>query len=74
MRHEQLIETLGGNVAVAALCGRSPSAVSRWRSNGIPSRFWPRLVRAALRRDVPIDLETYFVGHPQRSTFRRRAG
>lgn len=32
----QVIDALGGTVAVARLCDTSPSAVSQWRASGIP--------------------------------------
>lgn len=37
MNASEIIETLGGTFKTAKLCGVSPSAVSQWRTNGIPS-------------------------------------
>ena len=38
-RSLEIIEALGGTVAVAEICGRVPSAVSDWKANGIPRSF-----------------------------------
>ena len=39
----QLIDALGGSVAVARMCGVSSQAVSQWRKNGIP-RPWKMIL------------------------------
>jgi hypothetical protein len=52
MRHDRIIDLFGGNIPLAELVGRDPSAVSRWRINGIPARHWPLIVRLARRRRV----------------------
>jgi hypothetical protein len=36
MNADQIINALGGTVAVALLCDTSPAAVSQWRRAGIP--------------------------------------
>lgn len=36
MNADQIINALGGTVAVALLCDTSPAAVSQWRKAGIP--------------------------------------
>ena len=41
--HSDLIDKLGGTVAVAKLSGVGPSAVSNWRKTGIPPRLHMRL-------------------------------
>jgi hypothetical protein len=47
MRHDRIIDLFGGNTALAKLVGRSDSAISRWRDNGIPPRFWPLILDLA---------------------------
>lgn len=37
MDPDNIIDALGGTVAVAALCETSPAAVSQWRKKGIPN-------------------------------------
>jgi hypothetical protein len=39
MNANQIIDSLGGTTAVAKLCGITVSAVSQWRTNGIP-KYW----------------------------------
>ncbi len=39
-----IIDRLGGTSKVAAICGRTKSAVSQWRRNGIPEA-WERFLR-----------------------------
>jgi len=36
VKPNQVIDALGGTVAVAALCNVTKGAVSQWRENGIP--------------------------------------
>jgi len=36
MNTTEIIDTLGGTYAIARMCGVTPSAVTQWRSNGIP--------------------------------------
>ena len=35
-QHSQLIDQMGGTVAVARICNVSSQAVSKWRNEGIP--------------------------------------
>lgn len=37
MTDSELIDDLGGTVAVSVLCEVSPPAVAQWRQNGIPN-------------------------------------
>jgi DNA-binding transcriptional regulator YdaS (Cro superfamily) len=37
MNTTEIIQTLGGTFAVAKLCRVTPSSVSQWRNNGLPS-------------------------------------
>jgi hypothetical protein len=36
MNNSNIIDALGGTVAVALLCDVTPQAVSQWRDDGIP--------------------------------------
>lgn len=47
MEAGKVIDELGGTKAVAELCETSESAVSQWRTNGIPK---PRLMFLKLAR------------------------
>jgi hypothetical protein len=49
MRHDRIIDLLGGNTTLGRMLDRSDSAVSRWRDNGIPPSFWPDVVRIAAK-------------------------
>lgn len=74
MRHDRIIDLFGGNVALGDLVGRSDSAVSRWRINGIPPNYWPMvamLSRKHASREVSI--EALAAGHPTRPAFRYRS-
>ena len=42
----QIIDALGGTKRVAELCGLTPSAISQWRTNGIP-KAWDMFLRKA---------------------------
>lgn len=64
MRHDRIIDLFGGNTALGELVGRSDSAVSRWRINGIPPNYWTMV--AALSRkhaDEEVSLESLAAGH-----------
>jgi DNA-binding transcriptional regulator YdaS (Cro superfamily) len=45
-----IVDALGGTVKAASLCGITPSAVSQWRTNGIP-KPWMSFLKLA-RPDV----------------------
>ena len=42
----ELIDALGGTVAVAKLCDLTTGAISQWRTNGIPNP-WRKFLRLA---------------------------
>jgi len=42
--HAQIIEELGGTMKVAEDCGLEPSAISHWKTRGIP-RPWLMVLR-----------------------------
>lgn len=67
MRHDRVIDAFGGNAPLAKLVGRSDSAVSRWRNNGIPPVFWVRIVhlsRVYASEAVTIEALTADMPHP----------
>lgn len=51
---EQLIDDLGGNVALSAALALTPNAVSNWRKRGIPWKVRPTIARMAAERGVPL--------------------
>lgn len=75
MRHDRIIELFGGNVALGELVGRSDSAVSRWRINGIPPNYWP-LVALLSRKHAgkEITIEALAAGPPTRAPGVRGKG
>lgn len=67
MRHDKLIEQLGGYRQLAEKLGRHPSTVFKWRANGIPRDLWPDVLKLARRRRVAgVSYTTLFAGHPIR--------
>jgi hypothetical protein len=68
MRHDRIIESFGGNKALARLIGRSDSAISRWRDNGIPPQFWVALATLSRKHaEQEITLEAIAIGPPGRA-------
>jgi len=75
MRHDRIIDLLGGNTTLGRLVGRSDSAISRWRINGIPPNYWPELARLARKLKVEdITIESLAAGHPARASEYRSKG
>ena len=67
MRHDRIIDLLGGNRPLGRLVGRSDSAVSRWRVRGIPPNYWPLIVRLAIKLGKDqITYDALAVGPPAR--------
>lgn len=52
MTAAQIIAAFGGRQAMADLTGAKPDAVTQWRYIGIPAKYWPRLVDAAVAKKV----------------------
>lgn len=48
---DTIIDACGGTGVVAGSLSQSDSTVSGWRSRGIPSPHWPRVVRLAVEAD-----------------------
>lgn len=57
MSLDEIIEVLGGDAAVARLCGCAQSAVSQWRSRGLPPRRCIELARLARSQGVHLCLD-----------------
>lgn len=54
---EQIIRALGGNAAVAKWCGCEVSAVSNWKTRGLPKGRQVDLMAMAKNRRIPLTLE-----------------
>lgn len=71
MRHDRIIDLFGGNMALSKLVGRSDSAISRWRDNGIPPSFWPLILDlAAARHFDEVTIDELRAGLPPDSRYR----
>jgi hypothetical protein len=53
MTGPEIIEAFGGRQAIATLTGAEPDAVTQWRRNGIPAKYWHVLVAHAHTAGVP---------------------
>jgi hypothetical protein len=67
MTLDALIDLLGGDAAVARICGCGQPAVSNWRKRGLPPRRMIQLARAAERKGVPLCLKDFPVMSPTRT-------
>lgn len=71
MRHDRIIDLFGGNTELAKLVGRSGSAISRWRDNGIPPAFWPLILDLAEAHGLDeVTIEELRAGLPRESKYR----
>ena len=73
----QLCGTIGSLICLAAIprfprsVGRSNSAISRWRINGIPPAYWPLMLDLADARGLDdITIEELRAGLPRDSRYR----
>ena len=74
MRHDRIIELFGGNVALGDLIGRSDSAVSRWRTNGIPPNYWPLVAMLSRKHATKeVTIESLAAGPPVKGALAYRA-
>ncbi len=55
----ELIEKLGGNPVVSALCGVGLSTVSGWRARGFPLWIHGKLIRECAVRRIAYDPELF---------------
>jgi hypothetical protein len=75
MRHDRIIDLFGGNSVLGKLVGRSDSAISRWRDNGIPPNHWPMLTRLARKLEIEdVTIDSLAAGHPTRGSDYRSKG
>lgn len=71
MRHDRIIDLFGGNTVLSELIGKSDSAISRWRINGIPPAHWPFIVDLAEARGLDeITFDELRAGLPRVSRYR----
>lgn len=75
MRHDRIIDLFGGNTALAGLVDRHHTAISRWRTNGIPPSYWLLLAKLAAERGFGRDvtIEELSAGLPRDSRYRIRS-
>jgi hypothetical protein len=75
MRHDRIIDLFGGNTALGKLVGRSDSAVSRWRDNGIPPNMWPIISVLARQQGIRgASIESLAAGPPTMTQSYRTRG
>jgi len=53
MTGPEIIEAFGGRQAISTLTGADPDAVTQWRRNGIPAKYWHVLVERAHAASIP---------------------
>ena len=71
MRHDRIIDLFGGNTPLSQMTGRSDSAISRWRSNGIPPSFWPLILDLAAAHGLAeVTIDELRAGLPAGSRYR----
>jgi hypothetical protein len=61
-RHASTIKALGGSTALGrTLGGFTAQRVDRWRTHGIPVKFWPRIAKLCAERKlrVPVDIKRF---------------
>jgi hypothetical protein len=64
MDHKTILVDLGDNQTLGELLGVHMSTVSRWKSEGIPTEHWPRLIQIAQARRVWLTLDMLEHGSP----------
>jgi len=55
MGPSDIISRIGAG-AVEAATHANPAAVAKWRSRGIPAKFWPAIVRSAATHEATKDI------------------
>jgi hypothetical protein len=66
MTVSNLIDALGGTLAVSKICGVGPSAVSNWRKFGVlPPRLYLTLAKAGAARGIRVDPELFVARESQ---------
>lgn len=75
MKHDLIIDLFGGNTVLGKLVGRSDSAISRWRDNGIPPNFWPMIAMLSRKHAAEeVTIESLAAGPPTRYGSYRSKG
>jgi hypothetical protein len=64
MRHDQIIDYLGGWRVVARKLNVAPTTVWRWKDNGIPAERWPAVMALAKKAGVALTLEQLMRTYP----------
>jgi hypothetical protein len=59
-KHNNIIDTLGGTVSVAKICGVTSQAVSQMRRLGIPSKHFAKIVSAAATQGIALTYDDLF--------------
>ena len=68
MTGAEIIEAFGGRQSMATLTGADPTAVTMWRRNGIPAKYWHVLVDHARQLRLPgVTFATLRDTKPQRA-------
>ena len=67
MRHDKLIERLGGYRTVAEALGCDPSTAYRWQDTGIPADRWPAILRLASKAGIELTADALLRNSPQYS-------
>lgn len=67
MKHEKILEELGGYRAVADRLDLHPTTVFKWARDGIPHKRWLQVEKLAKRMGSPkITLELIARGYPKK--------
>jgi hypothetical protein len=64
MRHDRIIERLGGYALLADRLGHAVSTVNRWQRTGIPATRWGAVLTEADRKGVRLTLRDLHDGAP----------
>ena len=64
MRHDKIIDHLGGFRHVAGKLGLDPTTVWRWQGNGIPPERWPAVLQLAKRKGLIVTLDQLMRASP----------
>ncbi len=59
-KHDVSITALGGTTKVAKVCGVNSQAVSQWRRNSIPPKYFHKLVSAAATQGITLTYDDLF--------------
>lgn len=54
---DQILDSLGGETAVAGLLRCGPSAITNWKNRGVPRGRWVDLVDIANERSISLTID-----------------